>query len=164
MPKYAKVKVSKRLLASLEKDMDEAVGMARYGRFKSWLHYANLQSWQEQGWHFNYLNYSGEERHCTCGLAVPIDAQPEINAIEGLDLDPVQVAKGHRKLPELAGVCVAFIYDFEWNAEKGVYFYKALCQSCGSHTELVSNSQAREFENEHNAACGAKRVRRKEVK
>ena len=50
-------------------------------------------------------------------------------------------------------MCVAFIYDFEWNAEKGVYFYKALCQSCGGHTELVSNSQAREFENEHNMAC-----------
>jgi len=155
MPKYANVKVTEQRLAELKKDQDEAVGMARYGRFKAWLHYANLKRWQEQGWHFNYLNYSGEEQHCTCGLAVPIDAEPEIDAIKWLDLDPVQVAKGHRKLPALAGVCVAFIYDFEWNAGKGVYFYKALCQSCGSHTDLVSNSQARVFENEHNEPCAA---------
>jgi hypothetical protein len=101
MPKYANVKVTEQLLADLEKDKAEAVGMARYGRFKAWLHYANLKSWQEQGWHFNYLNHSGEAHHCTCGLIVPIGADPEINAIAGLNLDEVQMAKGHRKLLSL---------------------------------------------------------------
>ena len=156
MPKYAKVKVTKRLLASLEKDKDEAVGMARYGRFKSWLHYANLQSWQEQGWHFNYQNYNGVESHCTCGLAIASDADPEIGGLEGLKLDPLHRASGHRYLPALKGVCVAFIYDFEWMEDKGIYFYKALCQKCRSHTELISNQDARLFEDEHNGACAVR--------
>ena len=50
MPKYKDVRVSERLLDRLKKEQDEAEGMAKYGRFKTWLHYANLKSWQEQGW------------------------------------------------------------------------------------------------------------------
>ena len=56
MKKYSKVFVSDELLERLQREQDEAEGMAKYGRFKTWLHYANLKSWQDQGWHFNYLD------------------------------------------------------------------------------------------------------------
>ena len=153
MPQYANVFVEASLLERLKKDQDEAKGMARYGRFKAWLHYANLQSWQSQGWHFNYLNYSGKELHCTCGLIVPIDAKPEFTELGALDLDSVQRARGHRRLPQLAGESVAFIYDYEWMAEKGVYYYKALCQICNAHTGLLPGADADEFVNAHNQSC-----------
>ena len=154
MPKYAEVSVSKDLLERLKKEQNEAEGMARYGRFKTWLHYANLQSWQAQGWHFNYLNYNGVELHCTCGLIVPIDAEAELNGFAELTLDRVHRALGHRNLPSLRGESVAFIYDYEYKDTKGVYFYKALCQKCHAHTELLPGKGARWFVDEHNKSCG----------
>jgi hypothetical protein len=48
--------------------------MAKYGRFKAWLRYSNLNSWQKQKWHWGYVNYAGKEWHCTCGLVVAFDA------------------------------------------------------------------------------------------
>jgi hypothetical protein len=153
MPKYADVSVSKNLLERLKKEQNEAVGMARYGRFKAWLHYANLQSWQGQGWHFNYLNYNGVEWHCTCGLVTLIGSEPEVQGFAGLTLDHSHRARGHRNLPSLIGECVAFIYDYEWMEGEGVYFYKALCQVCGSHTELMPGKGARWFVDEHNKSC-----------
>ena len=153
MPKYADVSVSRDLLERLKKDQEQAEGMARYGRFKAWLHYANLQSWQEQGWHFNYLNYSGVELRCTCGLIVPIDAEAEVEGFKQLNLDRLQRARGHRNLPSFAGECVAFIFDFEYKEKKGVYFYKALCQACGSYTGLLPGKGARWFVDEHNKGC-----------
>ena len=44
--KYIDVSVSAQLLQDLHSKMDGEVGMAKYGRFKAWLHYANLNSWQ----------------------------------------------------------------------------------------------------------------------
>ena len=70
MRKYVDVTVSKELLERLEKDKQEAVGQARYGRFKAWLHYANLRRWQEQGWH------SGEAGGGAAGLHERIDEPP----------------------------------------------------------------------------------------
>ena len=154
MPKYVDVYVSERLLERLKREQNEAVGMARYGRFKNWLHYANLKSWQGQGWHYNYLNYNGEELHCTCGLAVSIGAEPEVDGFVGLGLDRVHRARGHRNLPSLEGVCVAFIYDFKFMEEEDTYFYTALCQACASHTELLPPRAADWFVNEHNQTCG----------
>ena len=153
MKKYADVYVSERLLARLKKEQNEAVGMARYGRFKNWLHYANLKRWQDQGWHFNYVNYNGLKNHCTCGLTVHVDDEPEVKGFEDLDLDPVQSARGHRNLPSLAGLCVAFIYNFKYMEEKGTYWYTALCQECGSHTELLPGKDADAFVDGHNQRC-----------
>lgn len=153
MPKYVDVYVSERLLERLKREQNEAVGMARYGRFKNWLHYANLKSWQGQGWHYNYLNYNGEELHCTCGLVVPIEAEPEVGGFEELGLDRVHRARGHRNLPSLRRECIAFIYDYEWIADLGRYFYKALCQVCGSYTELLPPKAADWFVDEHNQSC-----------
>jgi hypothetical protein len=153
MPSYADVFVSKELLEKLKREQDAAPKNQRYGRFKAWLHYANLKSWQGQGWHFNYLNYMGTEHHCTCGLIVPVDAKPEFTELSALDLDSVQRARGHRRLPQLAGESVAFIYDYKWMEEKGVYYYKALCQICAAHTGLLPGDDADDFVDGHNRNC-----------
>ena len=153
MKKYADVEVSKELLEELERDKKAAVGMARYGRFKAWLHYANLQSWQRQKWHFNYLNYNGQENRCTCGLIVPIDAEHEVDGFTELTLDRVHRARGHRNLPTFEGECVAFIYDFKWMEEKGLYFYTALCQVCCMYSELLPGDAADRFVDQHNTNC-----------
>ena len=154
MKKYVKVLVSEQLLERLKRDQEQAEGMARYGRFKAWLHYANLKSWQDQGWHFNYLDNGSELTHiCTCGLSVHIDDEPEDVGLDVLKLDPVQSAQGHRNLPSLKGTCVAFIYDFKFMEDKGVYFYTALCQACCSFTELLPGNEADAFVDRHNQAC-----------
>ena len=50
---YQNVAVSEAKLEKLKDEQDKAEGMHKYGRFKAWLHYANLQSWQRQGHHFS---------------------------------------------------------------------------------------------------------------
>jgi len=153
MRKYVDVTVSKELLERLEKDKQEAVGQARYGRFKAWLHYANLASWQGQGWHVNYLNYMGKELHCTCGLSIPIDAEPEAEEVKGVHLDRVQRAYGHRNLPTFEGVTIAFIVDYEWRSELGDYWYQAFCQGCGELSQICPPASAKEFVRAHNENC-----------
>jgi len=154
MKKYAKVFVSDELLARLKREQDEAEGMAKYGRFKAWLHYANLKRWQDQGWHFNYLDSGNERSHiCTCGLSVHIDDEPEVSGFEELKLDPVQSTRGHRNLPSLERVCVAFIYDYKLMEVEDEYFYTAVCQSCGSYTKLLPGGEADAFVDRHNQAC-----------
>jgi len=154
MKKYAKVFVSDQLLARLKREQDEAEGMAKYGRFKAWLHYANLKRWQDQGWHFNYLDSGNElKSYCTCGLAVGIDDEPEVVGLDVLKLDIVQSAFGHRNLPSLMGVCVAFIYDYKLMEETNTYYYKAVCQECSCYTELLPGGEADAFVNRHNQAC-----------
>ena len=152
--RYADVFVSKQLLERLEREKEEAVGMARYGRFKNWLHYANLKSWQGQGWHFHYLS-SGSEltEYCTCGLTVGVDDDSEVVGLDALKLDRVQSARGHRNLPSLKGACVAFIYDYKLMEVEDEYFYTALCQTCGIYTELLPGGEADAFVNQHNQAC-----------
>ena len=153
MKKYADVSVTERELTRLKNAQSRATGMAKYGRYKAWLHYANLKSWQEQGWHFNYLNFNGVESHCTCGLIVPLDVDPEITGFENLDLDRNHRATGHRNLPSLEGICVAFIYGYEWKPKEGVYYYTALCQTCESFTELLPSDHAQAFVDDHNQRC-----------
>jgi hypothetical protein len=153
MPKYANVSVSKDLLERLKKEQDEVVGMARYGRYKAWLHYANLQSWQQQRWHFNYLNYNGVELRCTCGLIVEMDSKPQFLGLKELELDQVHRAVGHRNLPSFEGDCVAFIYDYKWMEEKGSYFFQAICQVCEGFTDLLPGMTANTFVDEHNQRC-----------
>jgi hypothetical protein len=152
--RYVDVVVSEPLLERLERAKQEAEGMAKYWRFKAWLHYANLKRWQDQGWHFNYLDSGYELIHiCTCGLSVHIDDEPEDVGLDVLKLDPVQSAQGHRNLPSLKGTCVAFIYDFKFMEDTGVYFYTALCQACCSFTELLPGNEADAFVDRHNSIC-----------
>jgi len=154
MRKYSNVLVSDAMLSRLESEMNAAEGMARYGRYKNWLHYANLRRWQDQGWHFHYLS-SGSERHayCTCGLAVGVDDNPEVVGLDVLKLDVVQSARGHRNLPSLKGVCEAFIFEYEFIREKDSYYFRAVCQACRSYTELLPGAEADAFVDRHNQSC-----------
>ena len=153
MKKYADVVVTERELTRLKNAQSRATGMAKYGRYKAWLHYANLKSWQEQGWHFSFVVYNSVENHCTCGLIVPLDANPEVTGFKKLDLDRAHRASGHRNLPSLEGECVAFIYGYEWKPKEGVYYYTAICQTCESFTELQPSEDSRAFVDDHNQKC-----------
>jgi hypothetical protein len=59
--KYVDVSVAAELLVELKQKQNDAPGgaMEKYGRFKNWLRYANLKGWQEQKWHWGYVNYCG---------------------------------------------------------------------------------------------------------
>ena len=154
MPRYTDVRVSESLLARLKKEQDDAEGMARYGRFKAWLHYANLKRWQDQGWHFHYLtNGSDLTAFCTCGLEVGNDEEPDVVGHERLNLDRVQRAYGHRNLPSLKGQAIAIIIDFQWLDGKGAYWFHAFCQGCGAGTGLRSPETAKKFCDAHNQSC-----------
>ena len=158
---YASVSVTESLLNRLERDKQEAVGMARYGRFKAWLHYANLQSWQNQGLHFRYLNNNGKEHWCTCGLIVPNGSEADVKGLAELELDQVHVAFGHRNLPSLKGSTNALIYDSSWvegSADKhfnhGTYHYSAICQTCLAHVKDLPGVDADAFVAEHKKCRG----------
>ena len=43
---YVDVSITREFL----EQMDGGVGMRKYGRFKEWLHFADLNSWQHQKW------------------------------------------------------------------------------------------------------------------
>ena len=158
--KYSDVSVSGRALSRLDKDMKRAQGMARYGRYKAWLHYANLKRWQEQGLHFRYLNDSGKNYVCTCGLLVPIGLDPDLNVVADLGLDEVHVAFGHKNLPSLRGQTTVFIYNFLWVEDPGAkhfshgnYHFSAFCQVCLEHVKDVPVADADAFVAAHKKRC-----------
>jgi len=152
--KYVDVKVTEKTLDRLKREQEDAIGMAKYGRFKAWLHYANLNSWQQQKWHWAYINYASESWHCTCGLVVPMSAEVEVVGADSLNLDEAHLAKGHRKLPNFEEVVVSFIYDYKWMEDLGVYYYDAFCQECGDHVLERSGKEADLFTELHNISCG----------
>jgi hypothetical protein len=159
--KYIDVHVSKDLLARLQKELDAAVGKSRYVRFKVWLHYANLDSWQQQKWHWAYVNNDDKEWHCTCGLVTPKGAEPEFSGFDELVLDQSHMASGHRALPEFDYEVVAFIFDYTWVEDRRVYFYDALCQMCGAYVLEHPGKKADDFVDEHNMRCGNRLVSQK---
>ena len=68
---YKDVQVPKKKLEKLKRELDLATGPRKYGRYKAWLHYANLDMWQKQGHHFHYITEVSDGRRyliCTCGL------------------------------------------------------------------------------------------------
>lgn len=158
---YASVSVTESLLNRLQRDKREAVGMARYSRFKAWLHYANLQSWQNQGLHFRYLNKDGREHWCTCGLIVPIGSEADVKGLAELELDQVHVTSGHRNLPSLKGSTYALIYDSSWvegsedkHFNHGTYHFSALCQVCLEHVKDLPGADADAFVAAHKKCRG----------
>jgi hypothetical protein len=152
--KYVDLKITSGELEDLHSKMDGEVGMAKYGRFKAWLHYANLNSWQHQKWHWGYVNYAGKEWHCTCGLVVAMDAAAEVGGLAHLELDAAHRGRGHRSLPDFGEVVVAFIYDYKWMEELGVYYYDAFCQVCGDYVLERPGKDADMFADIHNISCG----------
>jgi hypothetical protein len=161
---YVEVKVTEAKLDKLKKDQEDAEGMARYGRFKAWLHYANLQSWQRQGHHFRYLSGQNAE-FCTCGLALHENgtSDQEIavviskaveDKLEGLNLEEIQKVRGHVGLPSLKGETVALIVDYIYREELNYYLWTAICQQCGEYVVGVRDTEANSFVKSHNKICG----------
>ena len=158
--KYVKTFVEAAFLEKLKYEMDTAEPNQKYAKYKGWLHYANLQRWQSQGWHFGYVNYMGTEQHCTCGLAVPINP-PLASDIDlkireqwkNLDLDITQLHKGHKKLPGFVGTSPAIIFNFNWIESTGQYLWDALCQKCGALSLNTFSGEVDAFVFKHNLEC-----------
>jgi hypothetical protein len=153
---YVDVSVADELLVELKQKQNDAPGggMEKYGRFKNWLRYANLKGWQEQKWHWGYVNYCGQEWRCTCGLVIPMGAKHEVKGLEHLELDAAHRARGHRSLPDFGEQVVAFIYDYKWMEERGVYYFDAFCQVCGDSVKERPGKGADLFAQIHNISCG----------
>ena len=162
---YQNVVVTEAKLDKLKKDQAEAAkGMAKYGRYKAWLHYANLRSWQRQGHHFRYLSGQNAE-FCTCGLALHENgtSDQEIavviskaveDKLDFLKLEEIQKVRGHVGLPSLKGETVALIVDYIYREELDYYLWTAICQQCGEYVVGVRDIDADSFVKSHNTICG----------
>ena len=162
---YQNVVVTEAKLDKLKKDQEEAAkGMAKYGRYKAWLHYANLQSWQRQGHHFRYLSGQNAE-FCTCGLALHEDgtSDQEIavviskaveDKLESLNLEEIQKVRGHVGLPSLKDETVALIVDYIYREDLNDYLWTVICQQCGEYEVEQVNMDAYSFVETHNKICG----------
>jgi len=161
---YKKVVVTEAKLEKLKDEQDKAEGMHKYGRFKAWLHYANLHSWQGQGHHFHYLSGDNAD-HCTCGLvlhengssdeeiAVVISKSVQ-DKLDGLNLEQIQMVRGHVGLPSLKGETVALIVDYIYREDLNDYLWTVICQQCGEYEVEQVNMDAYSFVETHNKICG----------
>jgi hypothetical protein len=161
---YKKVVVTEAKLEKLKDEQEKAEGMHKYGRFKAWLHYANLQSWQGQGHHFRYLSGVNSE-FCTCGLvlhengtsdqeiAVVISKSVQ-DKLDGLNLEQIQKVRGHVGLPALKGETVALIVDFIYREDLNDYLWTVICQQCGDYQVQIRDTDADLFVKSHNKICG----------
>jgi len=161
---YQNVAVSEAKLEKLKDEQDKAEGMHKYGRFKAWLHYANLQSWQRQGHHFRYLSGQNAE-FCTCGLALHENgtSDQEIavviskaveDKLDFLNLEEIQKVRGHVGLPSLKGETVALIVDYIYREGLDYYLWTVICQQCGEYEVEQLNMDAYAFVETHNKICG----------
>jgi hypothetical protein len=160
--RYVDTYVDPAYLASLKKAMDDEHSPKKYGKFKAWLHYANLQRWQNQGWHYAYLNYNGKELHCTCGLAVELNSKSDINIDiqekwAPLNLDLVQLQTGHRNLPSLKGQTSSFLVNFSWVEKGDFYTWDGICQGCGKSSTAMTNPAVHLFKRTHLSCSDGKR-------
>lgn len=160
---YENVVVTAAYLQKLKAAQDAAPNEAKYFKFKAWLHFANLKRWQEQGHHFHYISGDNSKR-CTCGLSLNKNGKgdEEIAAViskevatklEGIELDDVQMVRGHKNLPSLRGSSVALIVGFIWREDLNSYLWTVICQQCGDREVEIPNGQARAFVTQHNKRC-----------
>ena len=161
---YENVVVTEAELRRLKAAQNAAPIEQKYGRFKAWLHYANLKRWQKQGHHFHYLSGDNAE-YCTCGLvlhehgtfdqeiAVVISQNVE-NKLDGIELEQIQMVRGHVGLPSLKGETVALIIDFIYREDLNAYLWTVICQQCGDYQVEVKNMDAKSFVKTHNRICG----------
>ena len=158
---YEKQDLSESTLERLSRKIDLAEP-SRFARYKTWLHYANLKSWREQGHHFHYLS-GPDSIHCTCGLVITRGEDGNflrdvlaVGEISKLNLDDVHWVKGHVNLPSGRGRTVALIYDYIYKEDIYKYLWDAFCQECGSATQKKVLLEAKEFVKEHNKTCKRK--------
>ena len=160
---YDDVTVTQEQLTDLKAQQDAAEGIQKYYKFKAWLHYANLQRWQEQGHHYHYM--SGPfSLYCTCGLTIFTDGRQfgvrgtrisdEVaEKLEHLNLSKVQMYRGHRDLPEMARETIAITVDYIEDEESDDFLWTVICQGCGDHVSEVHGAAAGAFEHLHNESC-----------
>ena len=161
---YQNVVVTEAKLEKLKDEQEKAEGMHKYGRFKAWLHYANLQSWQRQGHHFRYLSGQNTE-FCTCGLALhengTVDQELAVvisktvqDKLDGLNLEQIQKVRGHVGLPKLEGKTVALVMDYIYREDLNDYLWTVICQQCGDYQVEIRDTDADLFVKSHNTICG----------
>ena len=160
---YQEVQVPAETLVELKAAMDSAEGMKKYGRFKAWLHYANLDRWQKQGHHFHYVTHVSESSRkllCTCGLFVEGEIDDAFTIPDSMAfklseflLDRVQTTRGHRDLEDFSSPICSLIIDYKWEESLGDYLWTAYCQECGALVVEVRNEVAKKFVKEHNSEC-----------
>lgn len=163
---YADVVVTAEDLKRLKAEQNAAPLQAKYGRYKAWLNYANLDRWQRQGYHFHYSGGMNSEE-CTCGLEITqaaVDADgiaaeliggDVAQLLDGVELDEVQRMKGHRTLPGFKALSVALIVGFEWREDLRKYLWNAICQQCGGYEIGATNVVAKRFVRTHNKSCSS---------
>jgi hypothetical protein len=168
---YVEVKVTEAKLEKLKNEQDKADGMHKYGRFKVWLHYANLQSWQGQGHHFRYLSGVNSE-FCTCGLVIHENGESDQETavviskevqskLDGLNLEQIQKVRGHVGLPKLVDETVALIIDYIYREDLNDYLWTVICQQCGVFHVELKNLDAKIFVESHNKFCGLATFKKK---
>ena len=161
---YSEVLVSAELLAKLELEKQNAIGWGKYAKFKQWLHYANLDRWQKQGYHFHYLTAVSHEQKkliCTCGLYLVEGSEDEeliipkrfTPKVTQLLLDRVQTVRGHRSLENFQTITCALVVNFVWTPKNGEYRWTAFCQECGEIVVEQLNEVAKGFVDAHNKKC-----------
>ena len=160
---YIDVRVPKEKLAKLKHEMDTAPSPKKYGRYKAWLHFANLEMWQAQGHHFHYLTECGDVKKliCTCGLYLTEDeesgmeklAENVMVKLSEFTLDKVQMVKGHRNLEDFVTGTCALIMNYKWVDGTSDYLWTAYCQECGEVLVDKRNEVAKRFVEAHYARC-----------
>ena len=153
MAKYRNNKVTPDQVIALRQELEAAPTNRKIGRWGAYRHSAQLYRNQNQGYHHHYLNVD-DAPVCTCGLQIIGDDLVALHyPDEDLDLQPLQMVAGHRRLPECKGVSVALIVKFRFEGSINDYLWTAYCQVCGKSLVEVPNPQAKEFVEEHNESC-----------
>ena len=150
--------LSEDRLNRLHREFELAPNERKYGRFKAWLHYANLKRWRDQGLHFRYASGGKGDMYCTCGLIVGDEGVQEAERLNvsgpaELELDDVHQFRGHRNLPSGRGITVALITSFEYREDLNDYLWNVFCQECGEVSLKKFLLEAKEIVKEHNARC-----------
>ena len=161
---YEYVVVTTEDLREMKAKLDAAPDKAKYAIFRALLFYGNLRRWQKQGFHWLYTSGPGTQ-HCTCGLvlnengtsdqeiAVVISKNVQ-NKLDGLELEQIQMVRGHVGLPSLKGDTVALIVEYIYREELDYYLWTAICQQCGEYVVGVRDTEADSFVKSHNSICG----------
>ena len=161
---YDYVVVTTEYLREMKVKLAEAPPEAKYGIFRARLFYGNLRRWQKQGFHFLYTSGVGTQ-HCTCGLvlnengtsdeelAVVISKNVQAK-LDGIELEQIQMVRGHVGLPRLKGETVALIVSYVYQDSTNEYLWTVICQQCGDYLVNVKNADAKSFVKNHNTICG----------
>jgi len=157
-------------LRDLKQKLDAAPDREKYGRYRARLFYGNLRRWQRQGLHFLYVSGVGTQE-CTCGLVLHENGEADQEKavfvsdviqekFSEIELEKIQLVKGHMSLPSLKVPTVALIVNFIFKESINDYLWNAICQECGEYLVQARDSEAKLFVKEHNKGCGPKKLKK----